>query len=287
MKKKHLISAVLLCAAGIAASGLYCGLTTRQYTVSTELLPAGERIRIVMLSDLHSYVYGKDQQPLLDRVRGLKPDLIVLCGDIVDDKQPTEGAELLLSQIAAIAPCYYVSGNHEFWADEPQEIFRMIESYGVRVLHDTRETVRVGNSEIVLCGVDDPAGYGSGKPGSTGSYGSRAQYQAVLSMFDDLPEDRFTVLLAHRPEYIAEYAAHQFDLALCGHAHGGQWRIPFLMNGLIAPNQGFFPQYAGGQYEYGELTQIVGRGLVCDWKPRVFNPPEVVAVDITGSEGSP
>ena len=284
MKKKRLVSAAaLLCAAGLAASGLYCGLTTRTYTVSTDLLAAGEQIRIVMLSDLHSYVYGSDQKPLLERVQALKPDLIALCGDIVDDKQPTEGAVLLLEQIAALAPSYYVSGNHEFWSEDPEAIFRMIRSYGVHVLRGTREAVRVGNSEIILCGVDDPAGGGTGKAGSAASYGDDAQYQAALSAFDDLPTDRFAVLLAHRPEYIAEYAAHPFDLALCGHAHGGQWRIPFLMNGLIAPNQGFFPPYAGGRYEYGALTQIVGRGLVRDWKPRVFNPPEVVVVDITGS----
>lgn len=95
-----------------------------------------------------------------------------------------------------------------------------------------------------------------------------------------MPKDSFNILLAHRPEYIEEYGQYPFDLVLSGHAHGGQWRIPYLMNGLIAPNQGWFPKYAGGLYRHGDMTEIVGRGLLLDWKPRLFNPPEIVVVDI-------
>ena len=80
-----------------------------------------------------------------------------------------------------------------------------------------------------------------------------------------------------------EYAKYPFDLVLCGHAHGGQWRIPYLLNGLIAPNQGLFPKYAGGQYICGSMTEIVGRGLARDWKPRLFNPPEIVVVEVRGT----
>ena len=278
MKRKRILSAVLMCAVGVGICGLYCGLMPRRYTVSTPKLNAEERLRIVMLSDLHSYVYGNDQTPLLRRVKELQPDIIALCGDIVDDKQPQDGAKLLLKQITEIAPRYYVSGNHEYWSSEPEQIFRMIESYGIHVLHNERERITVDGREYVICGVDDPAAYGDRVPSS---YGNAASYRKALQSFDDLfKDDAFHILLAHRPEYIEEYAAHPFDLTLCGHAHGGQWRIPYIMNGLIAPNQGFFPEYAGGQYQIGAMTEIVGRGLVLDWKPRVFNPPEIVVVDI-------
>lgn len=90
--KKRAACALLLCAAGVGIAGLQCGLTVRTYTAQTEKLPAGKRLRVVMLSDLHSYIYGEDQLPLLERVADLQPDLIALCGDIVDDKRPQRGA---------------------------------------------------------------------------------------------------------------------------------------------------------------------------------------------------
>nr|WP_297172453.1 metallophosphoesterase [uncultured Agathobaculum sp.] len=276
--KKRIACAFILCAAGIGIAGLQCGLTVRYYTIQTEQFKSYTPLRLVMLSDLHSYIYGNDQSPLIQKVKAVRPDIILLCGDIVDDKRPQRGAKLLLERITDIAPCFYVSGNHEFWADDPQEIFSMIESYGIRVLQNEQEVIDWGGEQFTICGVDDPARYG----GQRRSYGNAEMYKSVLDGFDDLPENSFHILMAHRPEYIKEYASHPFDLVLCGHAHGGQWRIPYLLNGLVAPNQGFFPSYAGGQYICGSMTQIVGRGLMIDWKPRLFNPTEIVVVDITG-----
>ncbi|MDO5141947.1 MAG: metallophosphoesterase [Eubacteriales bacterium] len=276
-KRDRMLAALLLCAAGIGIAGLQCGLTPRRYTVMSDKLAAGTQLRLVMLSDLHSYVWGEGQRTLVGQIIAAQPDLILLCGDIVDDRAPIDGAIELLEQLPAIAPCYYVSGNHECWTKDPEALFDRIASYGIRVLRDEWVSVTVNDVRCTLCGVDDPAITGDHTPGA---YGTRAQYLRVLDQFDQLPPDDLHILLAHRPEYIEEYAAHPFDLALCGHAHGGQWRIPYLMNGLIAPNQGFFPPYAGGLYRSGTLTEIVGRGLVRDWKPRLFNPPELVIVDV-------
>ena len=93
-------------------------------------------------------------------------------------------------------------------------------------------------------------------------------------------KDHFTVLLSHRPELFENYVSRAFDLVLCGHAHGGQWRIPGVLNGLYAPQQGLFPLYAGGKYEKGSTTMIVSRGLAKETTPipRIFNPPELVVV---------
>lgn len=276
-RKKRIAYSLLLCAIGVGIAGLQCGLTPRHYNIQTSKVPEGKNLRILMLSDLHSCIYGKEQSQLLHFVKREQPDLILLCGDIVDDKYPQDGAKQLFSKIIDIAPCYYVSGNHEFWSGKAESIFRMIESYGIRVLRNESEEILIKNIPLTICGVDDPASVG-GRQKRT--YGDRNTYVKTLESFGDLPQDRFTILLAHRPEYINEYAKHSFDLTLCGHAHGGQWRIPYLMNGLIAPNQGWFPQYAGGQYICGQMTEIVGRGLLRDWKPRLFNPPEIVVVDI-------
>lgn len=90
-------------------------------------------------------------------------------------------------------------------------------------------------------------------------------------------------MLAHRPEYFPLYAKMGFDMALCGHAHGGQWRLPSLINGIYAPNQGFLPEYAGGIYHSAATTMIVSRGLARESTriPRLFNRPELVIIDLT------
>lgn len=278
--KKKLLHALVLCAVGIGIAGLQCGLTTRYYRLETEKIGEGQEIRFLMLSDLHSCIYGENQSQLIYQIAQQKPDCILLCGDIVDDKAPRAGAEQLLQQITDIAPCYYVSGNHEFWSHQAEDIFDMIESYGIRVLRNEQETVTIQGVNFALCGVDDPAATGDQRPRS---YGEATAYQRALQSFQNLSSNQLNILLAHRPEYILEYAKYPFDLALCGHAHGGQWRIPYLLNGLIAPNQGLFPKYAGGAYTCGTMTEIVGRGLARDWKPRIFNPPEIVVVDISGT----
>ena len=96
-------------------------------------------------------------------------------------------------------------------------------------------------------------------------------------------EPAYKVLLAHRPELIEVYKQGDFDLVLSGHTHGGQVRIPFILNGLYAPNQGWFPPYAGGMYDHGSLIHIVSRGVSFNpLLPRIFNPPEVVVIDIEG-----
>ena len=99
--------------------------------------------------------------------------------------------------------------------------------------------------------------------------------------------DCFAVLLSHRPERVEDYLAYDFDLVLSGHAHGGQWRLPGLVNGLLAPDQGFFPAYAGGLYRLDENTDlVVSRGLARESTrvPRIFNPPELVIIDVMPAE---
>ena len=92
----------------------------------------------------------------------------------------------------------------------------------------------------------------------------------------------FSLLLAHRPARIQQYLSGGYDLVLCGHAHGGQWRIPGILNGLLAPDEGFFPKYAGGTYRFDETTMIVSRGLARESTrvPRLYNPPELVLVEL-------
>lgn len=259
----------------------YIGLTLRRYEVETDKLPQNQGVRIVAITDLHSHIYGKDQKPLIDMIAAQQPDIIALVGDIADDHEPDDGTRLLLAGIKSIAPMYYVSGNHEFWSDNYDDIKGMLEGYGVSVLDNESKEIIINGVRLCISGVDDPLMFDYTKDADYHAMGN--QKQLFLQRFSQLNDDVFNILLAHRPELIDLYRQYGFDLVLSGHTHGGQVRVPLLINGLFAPDQGWFPKYAGGRYDFDDQTLIVSRGLAFnDFVPRVFNPPEVVVVDIKG-----
>lgn len=256
-------------------------LAIRYYTESSDKLQ--KPVRLVLLTDLHSTLYGKEQEELIFAVRSQNPDVILLGGDIADDQVPHEGTELLLRAIGREYPCFYVSGNHEYWSQEAEEIKRMIAFYGVTVLESDSFLLDLAGQQIRICGVDDPDFYGQ-------RYGlvpeGMARWENQLQRCrDTLEEGQYSVLLCHRPELTGYYTHTEetkepgFDLVTAGHAHGGQVRIPGILNGLLAPNQGWFPKYAGGRYELGDTVMIVSRGLCRNILPRIFNRPELVVID--------
>ncbi len=267
--------------AALTVWAFYIGLTLRTYEVVTDKIPEGQSVRIVAVTDLHSHIYGESQKPLIDMIKAQQPDIIALVGDIADDDEPDDGTHLLLAGIRDIAPAYYVSGNHEYWSDSYDGIKSMMESYGVMVLDNESEDIIVKGVRLSISGVDDPNMF---------DYTEEAEYLAMGDMeelfrqrFADMDNGVFNVLLAHRPELIDLYRQYSFDMILSGHTHGGQIRVPLLINGLFAPDQGWFPKYAGGRYDFGGKTLIVSRGLSFNGLvPRMFNPPEVVVVDICG-----
>ena len=244
-------------------------LAVRKYTVESSLVT--EDRTFVVISDLHSTYYGEKQEELVETIDRYAPDAVLLLGDIADDKEERQagGAEVLLAQIGYRYPCYYVTGNHECWLDYTEDIHELIGEYGVKVL--TGDSADLGGG-IVLHGLDDPLFFG-GWEGFTEELGKIGT-----------SEEKFDILLSHRPEYIDNYLGVGMDLTFAGHAHGGQVRIPLFLNGLYAPNQGWFPKYAGGRYDFDDSTMIVSRGLMIDDLPRVFNRPEVLVVEVRGEK---
>ncbi len=258
-------------------AAFYNGLVVRSYTVDSEKLAAGETIRIVLISDLHNHIYGVNQSKIVSLIRKQNPDIIALAGDIADDQLPILGTELFLDGIQGLAPIYYVSGNHEFWSNEIDNIKDKIRKYGVTILEHNYEQVKIGNSSIIVSGIDDSEIIKYETP----DFDWEGEMHKAFADLQALPH--FKILLAHRPELIEIYQEYDFDLVLSGHSHGGQVRIPFILNGLYAPNQGWFPPYAGGVYIHGSLIHIISRGLSYNPRlPRIFNPPEVVVVEIKG-----
>jgi predicted MPP superfamily phosphohydrolase len=284
LKKRKKGTAVLICIGILALlviTGFYNGLTVKKYTVNTDKLRQGDIIRIVAVSDLHSHVYGEDQEDIVSLVEKQKPDIILLAGDIVDDEVPVEGAELFLAGIRGIAPVYYVTGNHEIWSGNVRDLKKTVRKYGIKVLECGYERVKLRNSYITVGGIDDP---------DIEKYWDRSfdWTKKMRKAFAGLKgKPGFKILLSHRPEFIEIYKEFDFDLVVSGHAHGGQVRIPFLLNGLYAPDQGWFPRYAGGMYRHRALTHIVCRGISNNASmPRIFNPPEVAVIDIKGNGGA-
>ena len=276
-KKRYIIWGIFAAVLALFfVAAFWQGLTVRTYTEATDKVSSS--IRIAVITDLHDSTYGKEQKNLIKAIQKQTPDLILLVGDIADDDRPHDATEQLLSVIGAEYPCYYVTGNHEYWSGEADTIKDMIRSYGVTILEGNTEIVQAGNQKIGLCGIDDPDGFNSTyntDHGKTESW--QEQFDACEIQTGD---DIYSILLSHRPELVEEYQNSGFDLVVAGHAHGGQIRIPGVLNGLYAPNQGFFPKYAGGRYELGNTIMLVSRGLSKSRLPRVFNPPELVMVNI-------
>ncbi|NLK44116.1 MAG: metallophosphoesterase, partial [Tissierellia bacterium] len=234
-------------------------------------------IRIVLITDLHSHIYGENQNKIRSKIQAQNPDIIALAGDIADDNTPIEGTELFLEAIKDIAPIYYVTGNHEIRTGEVDKIKKLFRSYGVNVMENSLQKINIRGENLIVAGVDDPNIVGYESPQSN-------WYKEVYTSFSNVKDmEGYKILLSHRPEKVDFYSTLPFDLVLSGHSHGGQVRIPFLLNGLLAPHQGFFPKYAGGVYEFENYTLVVSRGVSFNlFLPRIFNPPEIVVIDLEG-----
>jgi predicted MPP superfamily phosphohydrolase len=250
-------------------------IKTRNYKLDSPLLVKHTSIKIILISDLHSTVFGKDQSLLLERIKKINPDLILLTGDIFDDVVPMGGTKLLLSGISGSVPIYYVTGNHEYWSYNIQEIKNELRINGINILSDSYENININGNEIILAGIEDP----DKKYYEVPEYDQNIIMEETFRGLDEIKE--YKILMAHRPENIEIYCKYSFDLVVSGHTHGGQVRIPYIMNGVYAPDQGFFPKYSGGLYRHGNLTHSISRGLSVNPKlPRIFNPPELVVIVI-------
>lgn len=250
-------------------------LILRTYTVVSPKLTA--EVRLAVVTDFHSSDNADD---VVAMVASCAPDAVLMVGDMFDDdtqNRPTERTLSLMRQLSAQYPCYYVSGNHEAWTGEMDALYQQTEEAGVTVLRMSSGVLTVRGQRIALCGIPDPYEMVySGAPDTE---------EHIRQAMENVDSADFTVLLAHRPELLAKYAQFPLDLVVSGHAHGGQVRIPGVLNGLYAPNQGWFPKLAGGAYTQDGTTLIVSRGLAVRTRlPRIFNRPEVVLVRCVPAE---
>ena len=248
-------------------------LKTVRYTFTSPKIETS--LKIALITDLHGNWYGDEQSTLIEAVDKENPDVVLLGGDIFDDKIDYEESEETIAILSKKYKCYYVTGNHEYWSKDVDNIVSIVKSYGITVLEGDVETIDLNGHLVNICGVDDPDNY-------VYLDGGEAIETQLKRVDEKANRDYYTILLSHRPEYYDLYSQYGFDLVLSGHAHGGQWRIPGLLNGLYAPNQGLFPEYAGGLYEYEGGALVVSRGLDRQGvkAPRIFNRPELVIIEV-------
>jgi predicted MPP superfamily phosphohydrolase len=260
MKKKQIIfiALCLLLCLYLLWENTTVGVT--QYSIEESNLSASlDGFRIAHVSDLHNSSLWKQTITLLHQT---KPDVICITGDLVDSRNTNvEKALLFAAEAVKIAPCYYVTGNHELRLPDEQydQLIHGLRSLGVWVLDNEMQDFQVGQARIAVTGA------------SWGSY----LYQSQLD-----ESSGFTLLLSHAPEEFDSYASAGFDLVLTGHAHGGQFRIPFA-GGVFAPGQGIFPKYDSGVFTSGNTKMVVSRGVGNSIIPvRVFNRPELIILEL-------
>ena len=278
-KKKFIflaVAAAVLVALVIWIAWGNTALELNTYTISSSKLPQSfDGYRIAHVSDLHNAEMGKDNEKLLTILRNADPDMIAITGDLIDSRSTNvEIALNFIREAVKIAPCYYVTGNHEARVNEYDELKSGMESAGVIVLEDAQTEISLDGDTITLIGVNDPS-YQT-------DYLFGDSETVMNTKLEELRTENgeFTVLLSHRPELFDAYTDHGMDLVLSGHAHGGQFRLPFI-GGVVAPNQGLFPEYDAGIYTEGNTNMLVSRGVGNSILPfRINNRPEVILIEL-------
>lgn len=247
-----------------------CRIQTEEITVSDVRIPAAfDGFRIVQITDLHGGVWADpDSERLLAAVAAAEPDLIALVGDIVDEQSDLSILGPLAGKLAALAPTYYVTGNHEWATKRVNAIKSVLRDHGVTVLENDVVPLERDGAVVCLMGVDDPNG-----PHRTPEVLPQMMTAARAGWGDP-----YTILLAHRNDEYEASARFRVDLTLSGHAHGGLIRLP-LTDGLISTQRTLFPDHTAGLYPLAYGQQVVSRGLG-NIPPvfRLFNRPHLPVV---------
>lgn len=261
-------------------------ITVNKYKIKSKSIPKSfNNFKIVHLSDIHNDYYGYKLENLVSKIEKESPDIIVITGDLVDaQKYNVENTLGFVESIKNIAPIYFVYGNHDIAINGDAHYKRMVEQLkekGIIFMNIESDSIIRGGDSINILGIQDPSTVYSIEDFNN-IYSTE---EKVRLMLDKVVENKtnkesFTILLSHRPEFINIYKEYEVDLVLSGHAHGGQFRIPFL-GGIYAPGQGFFPKYTAGLHEENDTKLIISRGLGNSRLPvRIFNTPELVSITL-------
>lgn len=265
IKKRYILLVIII----LFLLWIYIGNTAleiNKYNIKSKKIPNSfDGYKIAQISDLHNAEFGEGNAKLIKMLKNTESDMIVITGDIVDfSNTDIDVAISFAKEASKIAPTYYVNGNHEAAVEEYSKLKQALIEVGVTVLENETVEIISGADNIMLTGLNDPL------------------FNKEPVLLDELipQNDSYKILLAHRPEYFNVYSG-KVDLVFSGHAHGGQFIIPFV-GGFVAPGQGFFPEYYSGVYSQDGTDMVVSRGLGNSIIPvRINNRPEIVLVELT------
>lgn len=271
-----IVSVLVILCLGIWTLWGNIALEVNEYEIVSDRIPeAFAGFRIAQVSDLHNKDFGEGYGQLLTLLSQINPDIIVVTGDLIDSRQTDLDIAMEFAwQADKIARVYYVSGNHEARIPEYEDLKIGLVKAGVVILENQKVQITREGESVTLMGIDDPSFQEDYLFGDSGSVAQ----QAIENLQNE--SDGYTILLSHRPELFDLYVETEMNLVFSGHAHGGQFRLPFV-GGLVAPNQGFFPKYDAGQFTEENTTMIVSRGVGNSIIPiRFNNRPEIVLVTL-------
>lgn len=261
---------------------------TKYQIFSNKLSGIKKERKIVFLSDLHSYTYGKNNEKLICAIKNEKPDYIIVAGDMVVAK-PGESINIAcdcLKDLAAICDVYFANGNHEQRMKENTKMFgnsfiefqRKLDESGVKTLPNKKAELTWDNIPVEIYGLEMP----------TSKY-KKFQKQTFTKKeaeeFLGTPNhESYNIMIAHNPLFVDSYLEWGADLVLSGHFHGGVVRLPWL-GGIITPDLSLFPKFSGEMTKVGDASVVVSKGIgIHTIKVRLFNPAEVVVMHINGTE---
>ncbi len=254
----------------ITVVGIVLGsrLQTVKYQLTSEKI--SDSVRLVQISDFHSNDSKYQVEKIITRTKLAKPDYIVLSGDILDseDINPTIS---FIRKLNKIAPVIYARGNHDDDYGNYRQFKKELLEIGVYVLDNQSYVV----GDLNFIGLADV---------NQVSLTQDSNYSNNITAISDLVKDnKYNIIIGHRPNYLEAYASIGSDLVLSGHAHGGQWQLPFTKVGLLAPDEGIIVTHVEGEFTLDDTTQIVSTGTsnpYGPWIPRIFNPRQLVIIDL-------
>ncbi len=274
MNYKFLALAPLLIAGSLLKQNKKIKVT--KHTLEFKNLPIDfDNYKIAQVSDIHCDKVGYSDLSFINKLKEFNPDIIVITGDILDSyKNDMDIAYNILCQLTSIAPCYFVTGNHELRLDkEREELALILKKLNITYLNNKNITLQIKDSRINLAGVED-YNYFKFKD----NLNHRENFKNKLN--DLYSKNKFNILLSHRPEKFNLYVEEKYDLVFSGHAHGGQWQLPFI-GGAFSPSQGFFPEFYKGTHKKDNTTLVISQGLGNSSFPlRIHNQRELILVTL-------
>ena len=279
MRKQKRVSIVFLVLVVLLVARLYVDnnliQTTNVEVVSEKIPDSFDGYKIVQLSDLHSRSLGKDNSHLIQAIQDIKPDIIVLTGDMVTGNDKDFSVFFnLVEEISKEYPIYFIPGNHEIALknNSKQEFQDLFEETGVVFLDNYKIELESSDGEIInLYGLWYPNLHYDKDP---------LTIELIEQYIGVADTSKYNILLTHQPRYFELYEEWGADLTMSGHIHGGMVRLPYF-GSVFSPDEGLFPKYADGEYHLNESVLVVSRGLGIGTRGfRVFNRPDLVLITL-------